>query len=199
MELKFKPLDEKSTPHPRSAYGKSKLECENIITAKNLPYIILRITWAYGPGMRLNSHISTFIRDSIKNKLYTRIKFPGRVSLIHIDDLVEGIWLLLNKKDEAIRKIFFISDSNPVAMGEIFKKINCQINRNSKMISLPKWLIWTLRLFSPLLPFKASVLFNDSLVCSSKKIVNLGFKPNIDYNKGLKNTVDWIQSNNENV
>lgn len=197
-ELRFNTLDESSPTYPRSEYGKSKLECEKIISKTDLPFIILRITWAYGPGMRLNSHISTFIKDSIKNKIYTRINFPGRVSLIYVDDLINGIWFLSNSK-EAINNIYFISDSNATTLGEIFKKINSNIGRELKLVSLPRWLVWILKIFTPLLPFKASVLFNDSLVCSSKKIENLGFNPKIDYEKGLIKTVEWIKLGNNDV
>jgi len=191
-EFKFNTLDENSPNYPRSKYGKSKLKCEKIISKTNLPYIILRITWAYGPGMRLNSHISTFIKDSIKNKIYTRINFSGKVSLIYIDDLINGIWLLSNSK-KVIKNIYFISDSNPTTLGEILRMINSNIGRKSKMVSFPKWLVWIIKIFSPLLPFKASVLFNDSLVCNSKKIETVGFNPNIDYKKGIEKTVKWIK------
>ena len=112
--------------------------------------------------------------------------------------MINGIWLLSNS-NKAIKNIYFISDSNPTALGEIFKKINFNIGQESKLVSLPKWLGFILKIFSPFLPFKASVLFNDSLVCSSKKIESLGFNPKIDYRKGLINTVEWMQSENIGV
>jgi nucleoside-diphosphate-sugar epimerase len=192
MMKKFIPLNEQSSEYPRSNYGKSKLKSEKLVIASNLPYIILRITWAYGPGMRLNSHISTFIADVNKKKFYTNIMYPGKVSLIYISDLVSGIWYLTNR-DGAENNIYFISDSKPVSLGKIFKQIQLDLHSESKMIALPWWIIKFIKLLSPLLPFTISVLVNDSYVCSSKKITSIGFESATNYKMGINNTIKWIQ------
>jgi len=52
------PLTGASPCHPQSAYGRSKLECERLVAASGLPWVIVRPSWVYGPGMRPGSHMA---------------------------------------------------------------------------------------------------------------------------------------------
>lgn len=42
------PYVESDRPHPRSVYGKSKLDGEKALAAAGIPYLILRTSWVYG-------------------------------------------------------------------------------------------------------------------------------------------------------
>ena len=59
-------LDNESNCYPSSDYGKSKLQSEQIIKDSKLRYTIIRPAMVIGEDMRMESHFSVFIRNSIK-------------------------------------------------------------------------------------------------------------------------------------
>ena len=63
-------ISEKSALQPESIYGVSKKSAEDLIRISGLPYTILRMTNAYGPGCRAdyNSVVTTFCYRT-KNKI----------------------------------------------------------------------------------------------------------------------------------
>lgn len=45
-----RPYDESDTPNPRSAFGRSKLAAEQLIRSQCDDFLVLRLSWLYGPG-----------------------------------------------------------------------------------------------------------------------------------------------------
>jgi nucleoside-diphosphate-sugar epimerase len=76
---------------PRTDYGKSKLRAEESIVESSLPYTIFRPGYVYGRGMRTGSHLRKFAQLIRKGVPLHRIGFPGKISLIHVDDLAHAI------------------------------------------------------------------------------------------------------------
>lgn len=120
------PLGAQSTPNPRSDYGRSKLECERYIRASGIPATIVRPTWVYGPGMRPKSHINVFIDMVCKGALPSRFNFPGRVSLIHVDDLAFALANCLGN-DAAVGKAYF-AETEDRSIGEIFAVLRHKVH-----------------------------------------------------------------------
>jgi hypothetical protein len=122
------PLHSESLPEPKSKYGLSKLKSEECIRSSNLPFTIIRPTWVYGKGMRKNSHINVFIKLVNENNPVTLFDFPGKVSIIHVDDLATSLINCINN-NKIIRKTYF-AETEEISFGEIFSIIRKRILDN---------------------------------------------------------------------
>lgn len=76
---------------PRSEYGQSKLMAEEAILRSDVPYTIFRPGFVYGCGMRPDSHLRKFAGLIRKGVPLHRLGFPGKISLIHVQDLASAI------------------------------------------------------------------------------------------------------------
>lgn len=127
-------LDVNSIPNPCSLYGKSKLKAENYIKSSGVPYTIIRPTWVYGPGMRANSHINKFISMAHEKSFVFRFNFPGKVSIIHVSDLVAALIGCIDN-ETVIGKTYF-AETESRSIGYILKLIYALVN-NRNVIQFP--------------------------------------------------------------
>lgn len=177
-------LDETATPHPLTTYGASKLEGERLLAASGLPFAIVRPTWVYGPGMRADSHLRVFLDMVRAGKLATRIAFPGRVSLVHVDDLCTAL-LLVSAQATANGQTYFATDGAPVSIGEIFRELGELTGRTTGRITAPP-VVWTVaRLVRRWLPLSVQCLGSDVLVASNARLSALGHSPSVPRRRGL--------------
>lgn len=182
------PLTEASTPYPTSAYGKSKLACEKMLTASSLPYVILRPTWVYGPGMRSDSHIRVFLDAVSKNKPSTWFNFPGKVSLVSIEDMVRALWFVAAHPG-AVRQTYFAADNQPLSLGNLFRILGEILgSKKSGRLGINFGIPWIMRWLRPWLPVKMQNIFSDVLYASSAKLQALGFRFTCDLRRGLRET-----------
>ncbi len=112
-----RPLGPASPPHPRSAYGRSKRRAEEILLASGLPCAILRPAWVWGKGMRADSHLRVLASLARRGAPASRFDFPGRVSLIHVDDLARALAALSLEDGPGGEPLFAATESLP--LGEI--------------------------------------------------------------------------------
>jgi nucleoside-diphosphate-sugar epimerase len=87
------PLDERAEPHPLEGYGLSKLVAEQVVLAerRRLPVCIVRPPAVYGPR---DTNFLPLFRAAQRYRLAPVIGSTRKqVSLVHVADLVEGIWL----------------------------------------------------------------------------------------------------------
>jgi uncharacterized protein len=192
------PLTEISAPNPLSDYGKSKLAAENLIKNSQLPYVIIRPTWVYGPGMRSNSHIRVFISMAEKRSISSRLLFPGKVSLIYVDDLIKSL-LLVALEPKALGQTYFVSDRDAITIGDLFNLIYTSSCRNEKMIKPPLFLFRMLQKFRPYLPLSFQNLASNVLWADSQKIAALGFSPKENKNCGILKTIRWHNQQKNNI
>lgn len=169
-------LTESTPPHPLTTYGRSKLAGERVIAASGLPFSIVRPTWVYGPGMRENSHLRVFVQMVQRGSLATRFRFPGRVSVIHVDDLAGALALVATSPDAA-GETYFASDGAPVSIGDLFDMIGQSTDRQTAQWGIPWPIAPMARLARPLLPLAMQNLHSDVLAASNDKLEALGFQP----------------------
>ncbi|MHB8838153.1 MAG: SDR family NAD(P)-dependent oxidoreductase [Gemmatimonadaceae bacterium] len=178
------PLDETATPHPLTTYGAGKLAGERLVEAAGLPFAIVRPTWVYGAGMRVDSHIRVFLEMVRAGKLVARVGFPGHVSLIHVDDLCAAL-LLAGTHDAASGQTFFVTDGAPISIGELFHELGEITGRAAGGITVPRALVAAARLVRRWLPLSVQCLNSDVLVASSDRLTTLGFVPAVPRRLGL--------------
>lgn len=107
---------------PRTEYGRSKLNAEEIIKAESerlgFTYSILRLPIVYGPGYRPGGMFG-FFREQLPNKtLGSRIPWPGRISIVEVSD-VANILAQAAVRNEMRGKTFFVSSAEDPSMADM--------------------------------------------------------------------------------
>lgn len=177
-------LDESAVPHPLTRYGEGKLEGERLVQASGLAFAIVRPTWVYGPNMRADSHVRVFLGMVRTGKPATRIGFPGRVSLVHVDDLCAAL-LLAGTHEAALGQTYFATDDVPVSIGELFRELGEITGRTAGSIRLPGMIVAMACLVRRWLPLSVQCLNSDVLAASSARLSALGFSPSVPRRRGL--------------
>lgn len=180
----LEPLDENSPTHPLTRYGASKLEGERLVAASGVPFAIVRPTWVYGPGMRADSHLRTFLSLVRAGHPLVRGDFPGRVSIIHVDDLCTAL-VLSSLRDTALSRTFFASDGDPVSLGTIFREMGDIVGRRAGRLTVPGIVVSSARRLRSLLPLGLQLLNSDVLVADNTPLNSLGFTPQVPRRRGL--------------
>jgi short-subunit dehydrogenase len=166
-------LNECSIPSPSSDYGRSKLQAESIVRRSNLPYSIIRPAMVVGFDMRFNSHFAVFSRKALSFSIFSRIAWPGKFSVVHVDDLVSAIWLVSTHRS-ALNQIFFCS-GDTISIADCFSQ-SCP---NVKRISI-SWIASALRPFIRWLPFAIKAMLFPALTASDKPLRKIGWQPQHD-------------------
>lgn len=178
------PLDETVPAHPLSEYGRTKMRAETAVTESGLPYAILRVCWAYGPGMTPDTHVRFLTQGVGDGKPFAKINFPGKVSIAAVDDVVDAL-LLLAARQSAPGEIYYVSDGRPLALGDLFRRAGSVIGRRAATIGIPRPIAAMARKLRRFLPLQLQNLNSDVLCVDNGKIVALGFTPRLSQREGL--------------
>ncbi len=199
-------ITENSKPQPITTYGRSKLAQEELAKeySSNLPITIVRPSSVYGER---DTEIYLIFR-SYKRGLMILIGFDKKeVSLIHVKDLVDGIYLAsINAK--AINQTYFISSKeyyNWKQLGEVIGRV---MDKKAFTLKIPHpvgYLIAATAQFFALFSTKAATLnlekakdfVQNHWTCDITKAENeLGFKPQVSLDEGIKRTIEWYREVN---
>lgn len=188
-------VSNESTPHPISAYGKSKLKAENYLTQSKLPYIIIRPTAVYGPGDK--AFLSLYKAIQRRVEVYTTRKVQ-KLSFIFISDLTDAIFASLNGP---IQTAYFVSDGHEYTISEFYKTIKTILGVKTIRIRFPervtKWAAYINVFFFKIVGKapsfnldKVAELNADSWLCDSTPLQKkLDFTPKYNLYRGLIKTL----------
>jgi UDP-glucose 4-epimerase len=178
------PMDERYPCRPRTVYGQTKRKGEQILedlAAKiGFAWIILRLPTVYGPGYRPGG-MFTLIADSLENgTLSARLNWPGRISLVYVEDVVRVLVSLGTKKAD-VNTLYHISSGEDPVFDALISRVADVLEIKRRRISLPRP-IWSLIRFlvwlpglRVVLPFKLkNILWRLSLVISDGLVANAG-------------------------
>ena len=169
-----------------STYGKSKLLATKYLLTlfmkKNFPVTILRLYLTYGERADENRFLPIIINGCIKNKKFPVSEGKQLRDFVHVNDVVDAIiksLLSKNSKGEIIN----IGSGKP-------KKIRYLINKVKKILKtgLPQ--------FGELKLRKDEILKLYPSIEKAKKIIK--WSPKVDFEKGLKSTIEYYKHCNEN-
>jgi short-subunit dehydrogenase/SAM-dependent methyltransferase/dTDP-4-dehydrorhamnose reductase len=177
------PLTEEANPNPLSEYGKTKLESEMAVQKSSLPYSILRITWGFGKGMTPDTHVRFLTNGVVQNKLFSRISFPGEVSVVSAHDIIDALELIALTPD-AKNEIYFVS-AKQLSLGDLFKSYAQILRKKHSMICVPSFLSAPFKLCRRYLPLQIQALFSNILSASPEKINKIGFCAGVGLREGL--------------
>ena len=188
----LEPMNEETPPHPLSVYGKTKLNSELLVKNSGIPYSIVRIPWAFGDHMTADTHIRNLLERIIHHSLTTRIDFPGKVSIIAVEDLVRAFNLVATHP-KSLNDVFFVAGYPPISLGSLFQKMSTiLVGQYRKGIRIPFFIKFIASKIRRILPLTIQSLFSDVLCVDFSKIKKLGFQPEQDLNTSLIRLSAWI-------
>jgi uncharacterized protein len=164
------PLTEDSPPAPTSDYGRSKLQAEDVVRRSGLPYTIIRPAMVVGAGMRVGSHFAVFVRHALERSPLSRVAWPGKLSVVHVEDLANALVTAATHPGASGRTYFCAGEA--ISIAACFDLSNPEVSR------LP--IYWAAVLIRPvmrLLPFSVKAILLPALTATDEPLRRLGWRP----------------------
>jgi nucleoside-diphosphate-sugar epimerase len=197
------PLTEDLEPRPVSAYGESKLAAERTVLqfGRTRPIIVIRPPAVYGPRDR----DTLMLFKSVQKRLHI---IPGRgtqkVSLVHVHDLVTGIWQAV-RSEQAVGRVYYICGEGNYDWQTVGGYLGRVLNRRYGTLYVPWGVMRLVALGGSLtsqFTRRPTLMSLDKLrdirqshwLCSHARARDeIGFQPEIDLLTGLKTTAEWYK------
>jgi len=148
------PMNESTPCHPKTEYGRTKLEAERIIEARSpilhFDYTILRLSTIIGPGYRAEGILGRFQQLLAKNSLATRLNWPGRTSIICLSDVVD-IMIAAPQLAETKNEVYHLSNGEDPTIDHLLDQISRILRLPRKKIAVPAWIweiVWAITSFA---------------------------------------------------
>jgi len=202
------PLTENDPAKPVSAYGRSKLACEQLFLDNKsaLPVCILRPGIVYGPR---DTALLTLFKTAIW-KIKLSIGFRDQyISIVHVKDLANAIYLCAT---QALKSgaVYYVTDGNPTLTSKTLQSII--LEAMGKSVAIPIYIPVIIFYFVCLILHGLQQLVKKAFwinltryhsytqpfwLCDSSKIMaELGYKPEYTVQQGIKETLAWYKANN---
>ena len=181
------PTDETARINPSSIYAITKYQQEAMIMLMgdylNIPSVILRYQNVYGPGQSLinpYTGILSVFSTRLLNGNNIEVYEDGLESrdFIYIDDVIRAT-ILSTEKDQCNGEILNIGSGSPVTVNEVAKLLKKLYNSQSRITINGKFRLGDIR-------------HNFADISKSNRL--LGFYPETLFEQGIKNFVDWVQT-----
>lgn len=197
-----KPLTEDSAARPISWYGQSKLAGEQTLAATTFPSTVLRLPTVYGP---YDQDVQRFFKLTKYHLSPRLLGNRPEISLIHVLDVCQAIWLILSKEQRPI-STYFVNDGEAIhQFKDTLAMVAKTIGTWTVPIPIPAGFLWAgeqilalgqrvnvapRRLTSD----KLRELRQPAWTCASDLISrNLGYQPTMPLPKGLEHTFAWYR------
>jgi UDP-glucose 4-epimerase len=135
-------LNEASPCVPRTEYGRSKLRGEQIIQAAaaelQYQYTIVRLATVYGPGAKAGGLFDRLLRGAVHHRLLARLNWPGRTSIVHVEDAA-AIMVMLGRRPDAANQIYCVANPEAPTIGELGDNIAGVVHSSGRPVHLPSW------------------------------------------------------------
>jgi len=181
-------LDESAPTAPTTPYGRAKLRAEELVLGMNgkmgMRTVCLRLPMVYGPGHK--GHLPRMIA-AIEGGIFPPLpRYPGKRSLIHVEDAVAAA-ILVAHQPEAAGKVYIVSEPRPYSSREIYEIVLHALGRKPPAWHVPRAVLASTALLGDFgeriarrrLPFDSSALSKLSMpaIYSGARIEReLGFK-----------------------
>jgi dTDP-4-dehydrorhamnose reductase len=99
------PYSELDKPNPISYYGRTKLGSENEIKIGGIPYIIIRTNVIYGIQKGIKKDFVQWVVENLRNEKLINVVTDQMNNPTFVNDLADGIQLVLDKKKTGIFNI----------------------------------------------------------------------------------------------
>ncbi len=191
--------------NPQNSYDRSKLEGENIarrFAEEGMDIVIVRPGWVYGPGDRRTFKL---LKAIAKKRFILVTKGETLQTPVHIDDLVNGVFLCAEKGQRG--HIYHLAGNEVLPVKDIVTAIASATGTKIPPISLPLWPVKLaasalersfalLKREAPLTRGKLSFFIHPKPLAIQKAKKELGYAPKISFAEGTSQTVEWCKAYN---
>jgi nucleoside-diphosphate-sugar epimerase len=197
------PVAESDVATPVEAYGRSKLDAEELVRASELPWVVVRPAAVYGPHDRDFLAMHRFAARGIAIHPGNREQW---ISIIHVDDVAQGV-LAAALDGCAVTETFFLANDAPVQWSTLFRTVADCAGRTLRVdAQLPSALVEigarvgdvvakVTGHASLLTADKAKLAKAPFWVCSNARATEmLGVSPSVELQRGLCDTYHWYRT-----
>tara|TARA_A100001011_G_C14253291_1_gene818894 strand:- start:136 stop:1116 length:981 start_codon:yes stop_codon:yes gene_type:complete len=205
--------DENGEINPFNEYGRSKAKAEEVYVnwlnenIEDRKLTIIRPTVVFGPGNRGN--VYNLISQIVKKRFFMIGNGKNTKSLAYVENLVEFVTFLLNKKQNKKLEFFNYIDKPDLNMEELIKFLKEKTGNQSKLnLRLPKYFFPLIGYFFDFISYVTGKempvsyirlkKFLESTIFSSS-VNKTGFVPPYSLKEGLLKTLDKDFSNHKNI
>lgn len=204
-------FDEKTPYNPYMHYGQSKKEAEDLVNAAgksgSFDIVIIRPPWFYGPGQPERQNL--FFTMIKKGKAPIVGSGENLRSMAYVDNICQALELC-ESVDGAKGQTYWIADERPYSMNEIVDTIEKVMERDFKMqvahkrMRLPEmasdiaYVVDSVLQSAGIYHQKFHVLseMNKNIACKIDKAKKeLGYKPEISLEEGMRRSIAWVLDN----
>ena len=182
---KVLPFNSMEKPNPMSPYGVTKYASElfSLLKSKhtNLNLLCVRPFNTFGPYQSEKAIIPEIILKCIQNKDIKTTAGRQTREFNYVENIIDGI-LFLDKKIKHSLIPINIGSNTPISIKELVKKIHNYSGSSSK-----------LRIGS--IKYRPNEIWK--MQANNKFIISKGWRPKINFDVGLKNTIKWYQNFNK--
>lgn len=186
-------------PH-LSMYGASKMRAENLVQESIFDWTIIRPPGVYGPG---DTEMLDMFR--LASKGWALLPPPGRVSLIHVDDLARLLVALVPSQPGVSARIFEADDGvvNGWSHESFARAIGAATGKRLRVFHAPRFLLKVAASGDSFFRGRKAKLTRDraSYLSHPDWTIDPGAKPPselwvpmIETLQGLKETTDWYKA-----
>ena len=194
-KLPFK--ENRHADHPIQFYAATKraneLMAHSYSSLYNLPTTGLRFFTVYGPWGRPDMALFIFTKNILEGKKINLFNYGNHIrDFTYIDDIVEPIIRLLNKRPKKRKKI---SISDPSESSSSYKVYNIGNNNPKKLMEFVRAIENKLKKKAKInfLPLQKGDVY-ETYASTNKIIRATGYKSKTNIKKGIGNFVEWFRN-----
>jgi nucleoside-diphosphate-sugar epimerase len=185
----YVPIDEKHPLQGQSPYSASKIAADKVVESYydsfELPSVTVRPFNTFGPRQSARAFIPTVISQALMSSEIKMGSLDPIRDLTFVKDTAEGL-IAIGLCDEAIGKVVNLGTGSGSAVGEVVRTILRLLGREEMPIREEA---------ARVRPAKSEVL---RLVSDNRKAKDLaGWSPQVSLEKGLSETIAWVEKNIE--
>ena len=197
------PITEDAACRPITTYGRSKLAQEELAKTymNKLKITICRAAAVYGER---DTEIFIFFKTFSKGLMTSIGLNDKQVSLIHVADLVRGLYLAASS-EKSVGQIYFITSEKYYTWKEVGDVTSKVMNKKPFKIKVPHFIVFIIAAIAQFFSIfsskaatlnieKAKDITQSAWISDYKKAYkDFGFKQEISLEEGIRRTVEWYK------
>ncbi|RPI75943.1 MAG: NAD(P)-dependent oxidoreductase [Ignavibacteriales bacterium] len=198
-----KPICEDDPCEPITTYGRSKLAQEQLAKSfmDRLPITICKVAAVYGER---DTEIFIFFKTFAKGLMTSIGLHDKQVSLLHVADVVRGLYLAAVSENSAGKSYFITSEKFYTwkEVGDVTSKV---MSKKPLKVKVPHFIVYTIAAiaqFFSMFSSKAATLniekgkdiTRSAWISDYRKAYNdFNFKQEVSLEEGIKRTIEWYK------